>query len=409
MSLADSGANDAADDIADATAKLAAWCRARDFAGYDPYDALNSRLFRATPFYHSRLARLAWTQAFKRSLIDFRKLALVPAGHNSKGLALFALAALARFRRTQEQDAEREVRRLLESLIATRIDEEGSAWTAWGYNFDWQGRAFFAPRCTPTIVPTAFAVRALLEGWRAFEDESYLRLARRAAEFVMRCLPRPIDTADEICFAYSPLDRTRVFNASLLAAELLAGVSSEIDDGEEKREMCDTAMRVARYVCRRQHADGSWAYGADSYQTWADNFHTAFLLSSLIRIKRCAERLGVETHELDASLRSGYDFWIANFFGADGFPKYYPERAHPADAHSAGAALATLSEMTDARSIPLATRVARWTLAEMRAADGSFYYQRHHHYTNRIRYMRWSQAWMLYGLERLLERRASDK
>ncbi len=399
----DSGANDAAGDISAATAKLAAWCRARDFAGHDPYDALNSRLFRATPLYRSRLARLAWTQAFKRSPINFRKLALVPAGHNSKGLALFALAAIARFRRTKEQDAEREARRLLDLLIAARIDGEDSAWTAWGYNFDWQGRAFFAPRGTPTIVPTAFAARALLEGRREFGDESYLRLARRAATFVMRRLPRNVETADEICFAYSPIDRTRVFNASLLAGELLAGVASEIDDKEESRELCDAAMRAARYICRRQHADGSWAYGADDYQSWADNFHTAFLLSSLIRIKRCADRFDVESNELDASLRRGYDFWITNFFGADGFPKYYPGRAHPADAHAAGAALATLSEMPDARSIPLATRVARWTLAEMRASDGSFYYQRHRHYTNRIRYMRWSQSWMLYGLERLLE------
>lgn len=409
MPAADSGIDDAAGDIAAATVKLAAWCRARDFAGHDPYDALNSRLFRATPFYRSRLARLAWTQVLKRSPIDFRKLALVPAGHNSKGLALFALAALARFRHTREQDAEREARRLLDSLITSRIDKEDSAWTAWGYNFDWQGRAFFAPRGTPTIVPTAFAVRALLEGWQSFGDESYLRFARRAATFVMRVLPRTIETADEICFAYSPLDRTRVFNASLLAAELLAGVGSEIDGKEESLELCDAAMRAARYVCRRQHADGSWAYGADSYQSWADNFHTAFLLSSLIRIKRCADRFDVESSELDASLRRGYDFWVTNFFGADGFPKYYPERAHPADAHSAGAALATLSEMPDPRSTPLATRVARWTLAEMRAADGSFYYQRHQRYTNRIRYMRWSQSWMLYGLERLLERRASNK
>lgn len=403
MPSADSGADDVAGDISAATAKLAAWCRARDFAGHDPYDALNSRLFRATPLYRSRLARLAWTQILKRSPFDFRKLALVPAGHNSKGLALFALAALARLRRTKERDAASEARRLLDLLIAGRIDGEGSAWTAWGYNFDWQGRAFFAPRGTPTIVPTAFAVRALLEGWRQFGDESYLRFARRAATFVMRVLPRTIETADEICFAYSPIDRTRVFNASLLAGELLAGVSLETDDREESFKLRDTAMRAARYVCRRQHADGSWAYGADSYQTWADNFHTAFLLSSLIRIKRCADRFGVETRELDASLRSGYDFWIANFFGADGFPKYYPERAHPADAHAAGAALATLAEMPDARSIPLATRVARWTLAEMRASDGSFYYQRHCRYTNRVRYMRWSQSWMLYGLERLAE------
>src|SRR5918912_3815046 len=78
--------------------QLSAWCRARGYAGADPFDALNSRLFRATPLARSRLARLAWTQAFKRSPLNLRRLALVPPGRNPKGTALFALASLSRLR-----------------------------------------------------------------------------------------------------------------------------------------------------------------------------------------------------------------------------------------------------------------------------------------------------------------------
>src|SRR5918998_3600760 len=78
--------------------ELRAWCRERGHAGHDPFDALNSRLFRATPLRHSRLARLAWTQLFKRSPFDLRPLALVPKGRNAKGTALFALAWLSRLR-----------------------------------------------------------------------------------------------------------------------------------------------------------------------------------------------------------------------------------------------------------------------------------------------------------------------
>ncbi len=32
----------------------------KNFAGWDPYDGLNSRVFQSTPLRHSRLARLAW-------------------------------------------------------------------------------------------------------------------------------------------------------------------------------------------------------------------------------------------------------------------------------------------------------------------------------------------------------------
>ena len=37
-----------------------AWSRARGYAGHDPFDALNSRLFQSTPLRRSRLARLVW-------------------------------------------------------------------------------------------------------------------------------------------------------------------------------------------------------------------------------------------------------------------------------------------------------------------------------------------------------------
>ena len=145
------------------------WCRAHDFAGYDPYDALNSRLFQGTPLKYSRIARLAWTQIFKRSPLDFRRLALVPAERNPKGIALFALAALADYRRLRTVEAETDARALLDDLLATRLTSKSGA-ACWGYNFDWQSRSFFAPRGTPTVVPTAFAARAFIEAstgiWR---------------------------------------------------------------------------------------------------------------------------------------------------------------------------------------------------------------------------------------------------
>src|SRR5919199_3503267 len=92
--------------------RLRAWCRARGYAGHDPFDALNSRLFRATPLRRSRLARLAWTQAFKRSPVNLRAAALVPRGRNPKGTALFALAELSRLRATGSEEHEREARAL---------------------------------------------------------------------------------------------------------------------------------------------------------------------------------------------------------------------------------------------------------------------------------------------------------
>lgn len=392
---------------------LAAWCRARGHAGHDPFDALNSRLFQSTPLKHSRLARLAWTQAFKRSPVNLRALALVPVGRNAKGTALFALAALSRFRATGMEEHRVEARALLEDLLAARAETGGEAW---GYNFDWQGRAFYAPRGTPTVVPTAFAVRALVEATKTLDTPGeegtvsnavwpYLTAATSACRFILGRLHRSDETDEEVCFSYTPLDRTRVFNASLLAGEALAAAGAVTGP----KTWHDYALRAARYVVRRQRADGSWAYGADSYQSWADNFHTAFVLTSLTRILRdCALQLETDEatrEEIEAALKRGYRFWREGFFLADGWPKYYHRTAHPADAHSAGAALVALAELRDREpdAMELAQRVAAWTLRELRDPRGFFYYQKRRLRTVRTPYMRWSQAWMAYGIARTLE------
>src|SRR5919112_3515994 len=298
------------------------WARARGYAGRDPFDALNSRLFQSTPLRRSRLARLAWTQAFKRSPVSPRALALVPEERNSKGTALFALAALSRFRATGREEYKREARALLEDLLDAR-EETGGA--AWGYNFDWQGRAFYAPKGTPTVVPTAFAVRALVEATKTLDTPGeegtvsegvwpYLTAATSACRFILDRLNRSDETDEEVCFSYTPLDRTRVFNASLLAGEALAAAGAVTGP----KTWPDYALRAARYVVRRQRADGSWAYGADSYQSWADNFHTAFVLTSLARIQRhCAPQLEADKEtreEIRQAIRRGYRFWREGFF-----------------------------------------------------------------------------------------------
>lgn len=399
-------------ELQSAYESLAAWCRAREFAGHDPFDGLNSRLFQATPLKNSRIARLVWTQGFKRSPINLRRLAGISVERNSKGTALFALAALADFRTSRTKQAEIEARALLNDLLAARLG--GWHGAAWGYNFDWQGRAFYAPKHTPTIVPTAFAARAFIEAARAFDDEEYLNVARSACEFILHDLRRSEEVGEgvnaEICWSYSPLDETRVFNASLLAAETLASVAA-LTNEDGLREL---ALRGARYVVRRQRADGSWAYGAAGFQSWADNFHTAFVLTSLSRIIEANNSVdvnsggGVNLAQLDeftAALRRGYEFWREQFFLADGWPKYYHDKLYPADAHSAGASIVAFVELQwlDTGALKLAEKIARWAVRELRDPSGFFYYQRRRFYTVRTPYMRWSQAWMLYALARLLE------
>ena len=364
--------------------ELFSWCRTRDFAGHDPFDALNSRLFQTTPLAQSRNARFIWTQLVKRSPVDVRPVVRVPAERNAKGVALFALALLANYRRVKTEEARQQARAMLAALLSMKID--GYSGAAWGYNFDWQSRNFFAPRELPTIVATAFAARALVEG--DLHEE-----ARSVCEFIKKDLPRSVDNETEVCFSYAPNSNTRVFNASLLAAEVLAST------GEP--ELLDLAERATRYVVNNQRPDGSWYYGADPKQSWIDNFHTAYILFSMQRIINSTS-FGAE---FQPALERGYEYWKNNFFLADGWPKYYHDDPYPADAHAAASAIVTFLECAalDNDAATLAQNVAAWTIQNLRDSRGFFYYQRRRFYTVRKPYMRWTQAWMLYALARLLE------
>ena len=376
--------------------QLFAWCEAENFTGYDPFDGLNSRIFQATPLKYFALARLAWLQMIKRSAENLRPKLKIEKGVNSKGIALFALAELSRYRATNEPKHAENSQKLIEKLLTLKIEIQNR--TAFGYNFDWQSRAFFAPRGTPTIVPTAFAARALLEAYEIFKIPEYLTAAQEICRFIVTDLNRPFETNEEICFSYTPLDNSVIFNASLLAAETLASVGSLTRDWEYIK----FSEKAARFVVRRQRADGAWAYGSKLRHGWVDNFHTAYTLLALFRLQKTIPELRAETAPV---IENGLNFWLDNFFLDDGTPKYYDRETFPVDIHSASAAIVALCELNeiDARSLPLAKKVAGWTIENMRAAQGFFYYQKRKSQTVKTPFIRWSQAWTAYALARLIE------
>lgn len=371
----------------------------REWAGYDPYDALRSPLVRALTF-DARWPRIAWIQLLKRSPINLRPLLFVPRGVNAKGLGLVARALVfeAKARGTDRRAA---VTSLLDRLDGLRSRDATGA--GWGYNFDWQSRAFFVPEGTPSIVCTTFVANAYLDAYRLWGEERWLARAREACDFILADLGRTPGPDGSFCFSYTPLDRTCVHNASMLGAELLARVARETGE----RELRDAALAATRFTLAGQAADGSWPYGMLPFQSWIDNFHTGFVLVSLHSvIEACGKQ------EWLAPLKRGYAFYRGNFFLADGTPRYYHDKLYPIDVHSAAQALVTFSALShlDPGALDTGRLVARWAIDHMRDGDGHYHFQKHERFTNRTAYIRWSQAWMVYGLARLIaaERGARD-
>jgi rhamnogalacturonyl hydrolase YesR len=105
---------------------------------------------------------------------------------------------------------------------------------------------------------------------------------------------------------------------------------------------------------------------------WFDNFHTGYNLDSL---KRYIEATGDMTFA--EHLKKGYSFFKENFFEESGCPKYYHNRTYPIDSQCASQAIDTLVMFSegDPESLKLAKKVAFWTINNMQAKDGHFYYR----------------------------------
>ena len=373
------------------TQELLDYCLKQDWAGYDPYDALNSRVFRATPFFRSKYCRIAFTQFMKRSPINFRPFFRVPKKRNPKGTALF-VSALLKLKKSGLYQDDATIRSLTDDLIASR--SSGQPYTCWGYSFDWQTRGYLVPEGSPNIICTTFAGNALLDAWEAYQRTDCLEHAVSASHFLVERLCDEMYDA-EACFNYTPITQSRIHNANLLGAAYVARVSAAVGD----KSALGLVQRAARYSVRKQAADGSWPYGEASTQQWIDNFHTGYNLCALQMIK---EKTG--SGELDETIREGLAFYTAHFFRKDGAPKYFHNRTYPLDIHSAAQSLVTLSKFGDSPDvIELIRAVLSWTCKEMRNGNGSFYYQSKALFTNRLLYMRWSQAWMLLALSEILE------
>lgn len=377
------------------TLKLLEYCRSRDWAGHDPYDAMNSRLFAALPFLNHRVPRIALTQLLKRSPVNLRSLLLVPPTRNAKALGLF-LQSLLNLHKAGLAAAGA-VHDMADKIAALRAP--GTDDWCWGYSFAWQTRTLIVPRGQPNLVCTTFVANALLDAYEHFREERYLEMAASAAEYIRRDLFWT-GAGDEAGFSYPwPKVQTRVHNANLLAAGLFCRVAHHT--GEKK--FLDPAFRVARYSAGRQAADGSWQYGELPTQQWVDNFHTGYNLSGLRAVNHYAG-----TDEFESHIQRGFEFYRRHFFREDGVPRYFHNKTYPIDAHCVSQSILTPLEFADLHpgNVDLARRVADWALANMWDARGFFYYRVLPYCTIKTSYMRWVQAWMLFAMSTLVERTA---
>jgi hypothetical protein len=371
------------DGLLQAVHELRGWIESRQFAGYEPFDLLNS------PYLSGNWARQAFPgvviiQTGKRFAgTRLRRLLKVPASRNPKalGLCLSAYCDLAR----SGMDVSSEAAWLKSELI--RLRSPGESEYCWGYDWDYVSlRGSRLNAFSPNVIASYFCATALLEMSAVFGDQEAGTMAASTARFMVLRLNRSFESEDQVCFSYTPNDRTLIYNASALAAVFLARIG--------RRDYLSLARKAMAFLAEHQLPDGGWYYGKLRRQHWIDSFHTSYNVCALLDYQRLTGDRSFETGML-----RGHDYYESTFFTAEGAPKYFHNRTFPIDIHACSQAILHFAAFS---GLEQASKTLSWTMKNMRSPDGSFFYQRHRLVTNRTPYMRWGQAWMFRALARLL-------
>lgn len=375
-------------EIANSFDKLAAYCIHEEFKGFDPYDGLNSRLFQSLPWIRkSRFARLAWIQGFKRSPINLRPLVGIQKDFNPKALGLFLSGYCALYRSEGKEEYLKRINFFINKIL--ELSSPGYDGLCWGYNFDWESKAFFQPKYTPTVVVSSFIANSLLDAYEIINDSRLLVAARSTCDFILKDLNRTYNSNGSFAFSYSRIDKSVVYNASLLGSQLLARVYSI--SGEKM--LADEAGKSVEFCCAAQKPEGSWSYGTLPFHQWIDNFHTGY---NLVCISDYMRFSGDRSFEIN--LDKGFNYYINTFFTDEGVPRYYNNSTYPIDIHSPAQLVITITKLgffKERRAFM--EKILKWTIDNMQSDKGYFYYQINKCFKSKIAYMRWSQAWMFYA------------
>jgi hypothetical protein len=368
--------------------RLSGWLERNNYRGYDTFDGLNARFVRPLTFETSFL-RTVLQQGVRRFPINLRPMLGVAKARSTKGMGFLARG----FIRLHEGTDERVWADKAEFALQWLLDNQspGYSGACWGNHFDYQSRSSYAIKNTPSVVWTSLIGHAFLDAYEHFHLESFLEVAASACEHIERDLGAFPD-GNTLCIHYFPISNHQVHNANTLGASFLARTYSYTRQ-ESYRILAEKAMR---YTAKYQRPDSSWYYGEADNLHWVDNFHTAYVLDSF---KYYIESTGDSCFE--KTMINGYEYWKRSFFLPDGTPKYYSHKTLPIDIQCSSQAIDTLVFFSDRdpESLPLAVKVARWTIQNMQDRTGYFYYRRYSPWlVNKTPTLHWGQATMLCAL-----------
>ncbi len=379
--------------FSDSFEKLREYVAEEEYKGYDPYDTLCSPFpFRLFTSWGPVLA----TQIQKRNPFNIRKILGIKKGHNPKAMGLF-LEAFVNLQKSGQADYVFQCDYFFKWL--NQNQSKGYTGNSWGYNFPWATTEKYLPAFAPTVVATAFVVRGLYEYYLLTNNSKAKELILGAAEFVRNELEQTTFEAG-IAISYTPLFPDCCYNASLLGAEILA-YANAISPNENDVK---TILSAVDFVVSKQHTDGHWKYSMD-FKTGVErsqiDFHQGYVLDSILYISRL---LKVDNAKWNSALIAGMKYYKEKQFFPDGRSLWRIPKEYPVEIHNQSQGVITFLNFAhlDKSYSNFSNIIATWTIKNMQDKKGYFYYRKLKSYTNKISYMRWSNAWMFLALSKTI-------
>ncbi len=303
--------------VAGGIARFESWLDKNGFASFDPYDVWGTKygVFARRVYYEKgkiALPLIAPILALEFLCPSLRSW-FVKKDRFATADGQLTTAFLNLYRVSGERKYLETAIRLGEDMLQYSVP--GYSGKCWGYPFDWQNNRGLWKKNTPYITCTPYCFAAYLGLYDATGEQRYLDIARSIATFVFTDLKDTPTGADAAAASYSPMDATKVVNASAYRAWVLFEADARFNLPEYKAK----AQRNLNFILQSQRADGAWLYATEgSGEGFIDNFHTAFVLKNLYKINQRLKNPAV-----DAAIKKGWEFYRRELFDAKGEPKSF--------------------------------------------------------------------------------------
>lgn len=376
--------------------RLKTYIEIEEFKGYDPIDIHNTFL----PLHLlGKFSMVVISQLNMRLPLNLRPILGISKEHNAMAMGVLLHAYCILYEIHKNESDKKHMDFIFNWLVSN--NSKGFSGYCWGNNFVWATPGKVVEKYYPNLVTTSVVAKGIFKYYNLVKRDKALDILQSVSRYILNDLLR-YESKNELCFSYTDKAMECCYNANILGAEILAKIYSINKDEELKKNV----IKACNFTLNNQHTDGRWNYSIDlktGFERKQIDFHQGYILESLFEIYKISD---FNDERILGSLKKGIEFYLCKQFLTNGrslwrYPHLYPIESHH---HAIGIIIFSVFASLNHGYLDNSKMIAKYVINEMQDDVGYFYYRKYRFYTNKISYMRWSNAWMFLALATLLEK-----